>query len=72
MDGSGDLNASPLHQSSHRALVLPDKVDTLYDKAIFFGQHLNDSSPLPTPQGVMSDSEARRRDIGGEILAYVW
>ncbi|MEZ8221753.1 Ribosomal protein S8 [Candidatus Fervidibacteria bacterium JGI MDM2 JNZ-1-D12] len=27
---------------------------------------------LSTSQGVMSDSEARRRGIGGEILAYVW
>jgi len=27
---------------------------------------------LSTSQGVMSDSEACRRGIGGEILAYVW
>jgi small subunit ribosomal protein S8 len=27
---------------------------------------------LSTNQGVMSDSEARRKGIGGEILAYVW
>jgi len=27
---------------------------------------------LSTSQGVMSDSEARRKGIGGEILAYVW
>lgn len=27
---------------------------------------------LSTSQGVMSDSEARRKGVGGEILAYVW
>lgn len=27
---------------------------------------------LSTNQGIMSDSEARRKGIGGEILAYVW
>ncbi len=27
---------------------------------------------LSTSKGVMSDSEARRKGIGGEILAYIW
>lgn len=27
---------------------------------------------LSTSQGIMSDVEARKRRIGGEILAYVW
>jgi small subunit ribosomal protein S8 len=27
---------------------------------------------ITTSQGVMSDKEARRRGIGGEVLAYVW
>ncbi|MBE3576776.1 MAG: 30S ribosomal protein S8 [Limnochordales bacterium] len=27
---------------------------------------------LTTPQGVMSDREARRRRIGGEVVCYVW
>ncbi len=27
---------------------------------------------LSTSQGIMSDSEARRKGIGGEVLAYVW
>jgi small subunit ribosomal protein S8 len=27
---------------------------------------------LTTSQGVMTDKEARRRGIGGEVLAYVW
>jgi small subunit ribosomal protein S8 len=27
---------------------------------------------LTTSQGVMSDKEARRKRIGGEVLAYVW
>jgi small subunit ribosomal protein S8 len=27
---------------------------------------------LSTSQGVMSDSEARRKGVGGELLAYVW
>ncbi len=27
---------------------------------------------LTTSQGVMTDSEARRRGIGGEVLCYVW
>ncbi|MCS7253059.1 MAG: 30S ribosomal protein S8 [Armatimonadota bacterium] len=27
---------------------------------------------LSTSQGIMSDIEARRKKIGGEVLAYVW
>lgn len=27
---------------------------------------------LSTSQGVMTDREARRRGIGGEVIAYVW
>nr|AXX76485.1 ribosomal protein S8 [Dipteris conjugata] len=27
---------------------------------------------LPTSQGLMTDREARRRKIGGEILCYIW
>lgn len=27
---------------------------------------------LTTSQGVLTDSEARRRGIGGEVLCYVW
>ena len=27
---------------------------------------------LSTPQGVMTGQEARRRNVGGEILCYVW
>lgn len=27
---------------------------------------------LTTPQGVMTDREARKRGIGGEVLCYVW
>jgi len=27
---------------------------------------------LTTSQGVMTDKEARKRGIGGEVLAYVW
>jgi small subunit ribosomal protein S8 len=27
---------------------------------------------LSTPKGVMSGHEARRQNIGGEVLAYVW
>ncbi|HSV73132.1 MAG TPA: 30S ribosomal protein S8 [Chthonomonadales bacterium] len=27
---------------------------------------------LTTSQGVMTDAEARRRGIGGEVLCYVW
>lgn len=27
---------------------------------------------LSTSQGIMSDIEARRRGIGGELLAYIW
>lgn len=27
---------------------------------------------LTTPQGVMTDREARARGIGGEVLCYVW
>lgn len=27
---------------------------------------------ITTSQGVMSDKEARRKRIGGEVLAYVW
>ncbi len=27
---------------------------------------------LSTPQGVMTSQEARRRNVGGEILCYVW
>jgi len=27
---------------------------------------------LTTPQGVMTDKEARARGIGGEVLCYVW
>ena len=27
---------------------------------------------LTTSQGVMTDKEARRKGIGGEVLAYVW
>ncbi|HTY12933.1 MAG TPA: 30S ribosomal protein S8 [Candidatus Omnitrophota bacterium] len=27
---------------------------------------------LTTPQGVMSDSTARKQKVGGEILGYVW
>ena len=27
---------------------------------------------VTTSQGVMTDKEARRRGIGGEVLAYVW
>jgi small subunit ribosomal protein S8 len=27
---------------------------------------------VSTSNGVMTDSEARKRNIGGEVLAYVW
>ncbi len=27
---------------------------------------------LSTPQGVMTGHEARRRNVGGEVLCYVW
>ncbi|PWU08488.1 MAG: 30S ribosomal protein S8 [Verrucomicrobia bacterium] len=27
---------------------------------------------LSTPQGILTGQEARRRNVGGEILAYVW
>lgn len=27
---------------------------------------------LSTPQGVMTGQQARRREIGGEVLCYVW
>lgn len=27
---------------------------------------------LSTPQGVMTGPEARRRNVGGEVLCYVW
>ena len=27
---------------------------------------------LSTPAGVMTGQEARRRNVGGEILCYVW
>jgi small subunit ribosomal protein S8 len=27
---------------------------------------------LSTPQGVMTGKEARKRGVGGEVLAYVW
>ncbi len=27
---------------------------------------------LSTPKGVMTDRDARRRNVGGEILCYVW
>ena len=29
-------------------------------------------SIISTPQGVMTDRDAARRGIGGEVLAYVW
>jgi small subunit ribosomal protein S8 len=27
---------------------------------------------VTTPQGVMTGSEARRRNVGGEVICYVW
>ena len=27
---------------------------------------------ISTSQGVMSDKEARRRNLGGEVIAYIW
>ena len=27
---------------------------------------------VSTPQGLMTDTEARRRHLGGEVLCYVW
>ncbi|MBT9258975.1 MAG: 30S ribosomal protein S8 [Clostridiales bacterium] len=27
---------------------------------------------LSTPQGIMTDREARRRRLGGEVICYVW
>jgi len=27
---------------------------------------------LSTPRGVVTDREARKQKIGGEVLAYVW
>jgi len=27
---------------------------------------------MSTPQGVLTGSEARRRNVGGEVLCYVW
>ena len=27
---------------------------------------------MSTPQGVMSDKEARKKGVGGEVLCYVW
>lgn len=27
---------------------------------------------VSTPQGIMTDRQARRQNLGGEILAYVW
>ena len=30
------------------------------------------SAILSTSEGVMTDKEARERNIGGEVIAYVW
>ena len=27
---------------------------------------------LSTPKGVMTDREARRQNVGGEVICYVW
>ena len=27
---------------------------------------------ISTSQGVMSDKEARRKNLGGEVIAYIW
>lgn len=27
---------------------------------------------VTTPQGVMTDAEARRKNVGGEVICYVW
>lgn len=27
---------------------------------------------ISTPEGLMTDKEARKRNLGGEVLAYVW
>ena len=27
---------------------------------------------VTTPQGVMTDQQARRQKVGGEVLCYVW
>ena len=27
---------------------------------------------ISTPQGVMTDKEARKANVGGEVIAYIW
>ena len=27
---------------------------------------------ISTPQGIMTDKEARKQNLGGEVLAYIW
>lgn len=27
---------------------------------------------ITTPQGVMTDAEARRKNVGGEVICYIW
>jgi len=29
-------------------------------------------SIISTPEGVMSNAEARKKNLGGEVLCYVW
>ena len=29
-------------------------------------------SIISTPQGVMSDNDARKANVGGEVIAYIW
>ena len=27
---------------------------------------------IPTSKGIMTDKEARKQNLGGEVLAYIW
>ncbi len=50
-----------------------DRLKTLSLKALFWssGESLG-VAVLSTNQGLMTDREARKRRVGGEVLCYVW
>lgn len=63
-DRRGVINLKRVSKPSRRIYVGRDEIPS-----VLKGLGI---SILSTPKGVLSDKEARRANVGGEVLCYIW
>jgi len=63
-NGRGIINLKRISKPSRRVYVGRDEIPS-----VLKGLGI---SILSTPKGVLTDKEAKRANVGGEILCYIW